>query len=310
MPDETAALRTALRQFLGVGDESPPYVLGLDDSVQDAYDDGHDTLLITTEYDCPDDATLTIPEDRTLTLVGSGVELGHSLTINGSGVPSYAHAPTIRGVNIRGGGLQLVDTPYAQIQNVIVEDSPGHGFTVDPGPTGAYGMRFSGCQAWHCEENGFNLDRGAEPHGVVMDGCHAIANRGMGARVRGSNWSFINGSLQLNHEYGLECRGGDAGYLGNTYVEGNDRAEPDVPIEVFVKNHAGLSVMHNRFHGISPRDDAHGGRVRRGINAHDTHLITFANRWQRYSEVGVKTFDCETALFPATQSTFECEFTD
>lgn len=117
---------------------------------------------------------------------------------------------------------------------------------------GSFGTTFFNCQAWACGGDGFRSTKRANPHGTHYLSCRSTACKGVGFRLRGSLARILGGDAQLNHDWGIEARGGKAITVTNTYVEGNSRSN-EFPVELYARNTPGLTIQDCYFHGITPR---------------------------------------------------------
>lgn len=305
----------ALEELLEERDPAPfataPWVAGAGDSILGIWEDGFDVVGVAPTYDpAADDYPLEIdvPEGRpspTISGAGmTGVELGGGIRVKGNGPEGYGEAPVIEGFTVREGdfAVELIEAPFATVRDVASIRASGDAFRISSGPDGygTFGVVFQTCAAWNGGGIGFRAQADASPHGTKLVDCLSTANRGMGAQLRGVNWELRGGSLQLNYGPGLEIRGGQEGSILGTYIEGNNRrddGEGSVPIEVFCKNHPGLTVFDARFHGINPRTVEHDfDRVERALNVHDSpHLSVAKCSFLRYGDAALALFNCEFA---------------
>lgn len=291
-------------------------VLGGGDSIQDAHDEGDRRLYVGGDYDKsvesgPIELDCT---DEPVALVGQGHAQTHlpGVHVEGGGVASYGMSPTLRGFTVDSGdpGVQLVDTPYALVDDVVAM-ADGIGFHLANGEVGTFGTTFENCAAWNCGDHGFSFDRGSEPHAVRLDGCHAVLNEGHGFRLRGACVGVAGGSTQLNHRYGVEMRGTMQTTISGCYVEGNARRE-EFPVEMLARDVQGLSAENCYLHGINPRTVEHDyKRVQRALDVADSEVVRFRdNVCRRYGDVVVDADNVEhLGTWPDTHVLDECVLT-
>lgn len=218
--------------------------------------------------------------------------------ITGAGSEGYGSAPTVVGIGFQSStpGLELQACPQASVENCYARTA-GTAFQVAAHESGAgtYGTAWTNCQAWGCGGHGFAFDVDATPHGASFRARHAVANQGTGYALRGTNWRIRDGSAQLNYGWGIEVRGGMSGLVDAVYVEGNARGtDNDFPVEMYVRNHDGGTVVDCYFHGIYPRGSEHDfDRVQRAVNVHDSSTWTVENcTFRRYGDAGTVWFQC------------------
>lgn len=151
-------------------------------------------------------------------------------------------------------------------------------------------------QAWNCGGDGFRLDNDSGPHATQFYGCHAIANKGGGFRLRGYKTAMHGGSSQLNHSYGLDVRS-PAVSVKDAYIEGNARRE-DYPVEIYGRECHGLSVKDCYLNGMLPRQVWHDfDNVQRGVNIHDSESVSVVdNVYRNFGEEFYAGFDSDARL--------------
>ncbi|OYR39201.1 right-handed parallel beta-helix repeat-containing protein [Halorubrum sp. Eb13] len=274
-------------------------------------DDG-DTVYVHSSYDAAE-AGESFPieldcREKQVTLCGghpsaSVIDAGETdktvLEVVGAGSGDYQNNPLVKDLKVVGGGigLRLRAAPFASFENLTFYRTADHAVLVDGHPdSGTFGTNWYNVQAWNCGGDGIRTDRSAAPHGTTLWGCRFTANRGAGVRFRGAACKMVGGTSQLNYDYGVETRGGNATLVSGAYVEGNARGN-DFPVEVYAKRADGLTVENTYFHGINPRGAEHGhDRVQRAVNVHDSEKLTVRDCVaRRYGDGFVATFGCVDA---------------
>lgn len=235
---------------------------------------------------------------------GSVIDASHTsenvLEVVGAGHDDYQCNPVVQNLRIVGGnvGLKVMGAPYSAYQNLVLSETGSHGIEVctyaasDGTDYGCFGCTFSNCQAWGTGGNGFHLNADAAPHATAFENCHATACQGIGFRLRGAATKLTGGVCQLNHDWGVEVRGGMDVVIEGAYIEGNARGR-SFPIEIYMRGSEGASVRDCYFHGINPRGASHDYQwVQRAVNAHTCDSLTVDDcTIRRYGDGAVALFD-------------------
>lgn len=292
------------------GDLTTVGLTGTHNTIQAAWDDtqGTSPIIIHESYDPGNEEypiTFDVGQDQGLVLSSPGystVDIGHTdvdgpvIHIKGSGVGSYAQAPSISGVRIVGGspGLKIESAPFAHLESVCFYKATGHGLEICDGANNTYGTQLYGCQAWNCQGDGFHLASDAGTHATGFYGCNATANGGVGYRLRGFTTGVYGGVSQYNHQAGIRCDA-PAQSVQNVYVEGNGR-KADYPVALYAKDADGLTVSQCYFNGesYSRKRWTDFETSMRGVNVHDSNSVSVENNVVRnYDDRFIKGFNSE-----------------